>query len=55
MIFPQKPNKEDLKKLISFLSDKQTKTLYRLLVEYDTNAYTSNLRDFILKYYKGEK
>ena len=53
MIFPQKPTKEDLKSLISFLSDEQTKTLYRLLVEYDSNAHTSNFREFILKYYKG--
>ena len=55
MIFPNKPNKNDLKKVINFLDDEQTKTLYRLLIEYDSNAYTSDLREFILKHYKGEK
>ena len=26
-----------------------------LLIEFDSNKYTSNLRDFILNHYKGEK
>ena len=55
MIFPKKPTKKDLFNCLDNYHNDDYKTLYRLLIEFDSNKYTSNLRDFILNHYKGEK
>ena len=55
MIFPKKPTKKDLFNVLDNYNNDDYKTLYRLLIEFNSNKYTSNLRVFILNYYKGEK
>jgi len=55
MIYPKSPNKKDLINAIDFNDKKEIKILYRMLVEFNDNKYTSDLREFLLKYYKGEK
>ena len=56
MIYPKSPTKKDLlNSLNRYRGQEDCKILYRLLIEFDSNKYTSDLREFILKYYKGEK
>ena len=55
MIYPKSPTKKDLLNAINYCDKDEIKTLYRLLIEFDGNKYTSALREFILKHYKGDK
>ena len=55
MIYPKNPKKVNLYKSIENCSKNEIKTLYRMLIEFDTNKHTSDLREFLLKHYKGEK
>ena len=55
MIYPKNPNQKDLIRAIDFNDKKEITILYRMLIEFNGNKYTSDLREFLLKHYKGEK
>ena len=55
MIYPKKPTKENLLNAIDFNDKIEIKILYRMLIEFNNNKYTSDLREFLLNHYKGEK
>ena len=57
MIHIDKASKEGFNKLIDNLTPEEFTTIYRflmtLMVEFDSNPNTSNLKEFISKYHKG--
>lgn len=46
-IFPKNPTKENLLDAIEYYDLKTIQTLYRLLIEFDSNAETSDFEEFI--------
>ena len=55
MIYPKKPTKKTLLNTLNYYSKKEFKVMYRMLIEFDSNKHTSDLREFLLNHYKGEK
>ena len=55
MIFPKKPKSTDLINAINLAAKDEVKILYRMLIEFNDNKYTSDLREFLLNHYEGVK
>tara|TARA_R110002096_G_scaffold150839_1_gene312971 strand:+ start:373 stop:537 length:165 start_codon:yes stop_codon:yes gene_type:complete len=47
MIYPKRVKKKDLINAISYLNNYQISTIYRLLIEFDSNAETNDIKEFI--------